>query len=124
MVLVCVGILKVFMEGEDSILDSIYDDNFEDDGEDVEMLDVEEGELVVHESPNGSVQGSGGNDSGANPEHQSKGSKNKRKKRRNRRKNSGGPRTNAFDLDRLCAALIVNENNYVLKRISELYCGF
>ncbi|KAL6215340.1 hypothetical protein ACLB2K_014771 [Fragaria x ananassa] len=41
-----------------------------------------------------------GNDSGANQELQSKGSKNKRKKRRNRRKNSGGPRTNAFDLDR------------------------
>lgn len=124
MVLVCVGILKVFMEGEDSILDSIYDDNFEDDGEDVEMLDVEEGELVEPESPNGSVQGSGENDSGANQELQSKGSKNKRKKRRNRRKNSGSTRTNAFDLDRLCAALIVNENNYVLKRISELYCGF
>ncbi|XP_050363523.1 uncharacterized protein LOC126782342 [Argentina anserina] len=100
------------MEGEDSILDSLYDD----DGEDVEMLDVEEGELVELESlngtvkgsgvdlesQNGSVQGSGGNDeSGANQEHQSKGSKNKRKKRRNRRKNSAaGPRTNVFDLDR------------------------
>ncbi|XP_024167449.1 uncharacterized protein LOC112173997 [Rosa chinensis] len=88
------------MEGEDSVLDSIYDDNFED-GEDVEMLDVEEGELVEHESQNGSVQGSGGNDSGGNQEHQSKGSKNKRKKRRNKRKNSsGGPWTNVFDIDR------------------------
>jgi phosphorylated adapter RNA export protein len=93
------------MEGEDSILDSIYDDNFED-GEDVEMVDVEEGELVEHESQNGSVQGSSGNVSGVNQErgaNQGRQSNKKRRRKKNKGNNSG-PLTNVFDIDRLCAA--------------------
>ncbi|KAK9946308.1 hypothetical protein M0R45_011777 [Rubus argutus] len=79
------------MEGEDSILDSIYNGNFAD-GEDVEMVDVEEGELVEHESQNVVNQ-----ERGANQGRQS--NKKRRRKKKNKGNNSG-PLTNVFDIDR------------------------
>lgn len=80
------------MEGGDSILDVLdEEDNFEDE-QDVEMLDVEEGELVEHNSQNDSsqIKTKGSEDvNGTNQESQSKNRRRKANKKKNKRKRSG-----------------------------------
>ncbi|KAF3447505.1 hypothetical protein FNV43_RR12691 [Rhamnella rubrinervis] len=80
------------MEGGDSILDVLYEeDNYEDD-QDVEMLDVEEGELVEHNSQNDSSQIKCKRSEDVdvtNQESQSKNRRRKANKKKNKRKRSG-----------------------------------
>ncbi|KAL0743098.1 hypothetical protein Bca4012_084611 [Brassica carinata] len=96
------------MEGEESVLDAIYE---EEDGfdtmEDVDMVDVEEGEIIgVHELYSGERQNGGmdgekdkegllGKKDGQNQPNKNKRKKNKKKKRRN-----GPVMGKPMDLDR------------------------
>lgn len=93
------------MEGEESVLDAIYE---EDEGfdtmEDVDMVDVEEGEIFAeHDLPSGERQngedkdkeGILGNKDGQNQPNKNKRKKNKKKKRRN-----GPVMGKPMDLDR------------------------
>ncbi|TQD76362.1 hypothetical protein C1H46_038099 [Malus baccata] len=81
------------MEGEDNVLDAVFEDDDFMDGGDVEMLDVEEGELVDFNSQSGygSGQGSGGNVSVANQGGQGTNlkPKPKKKKKKNKKRNNG-----------------------------------
>lgn len=98
----------LIMEGEESVLDAIYED---EDGfetmEDVDMVDVEEGEIAgehdLHsgEGQNGGMDGDKdkdgilGNKDGQNQPNKNKRKKNKKKKRRN-----GPVMGKPMDLDR------------------------
>lgn len=86
------------MEGGDSILDSIFDDEKFEDVEDVEMLDVEDGELVEQNVSNVG-QSSGGDTTLTSQESENKNRrrKNKKKQKRKRGSNSG---PNVTDINR------------------------
>ncbi|KAL8145922.1 uncharacterized protein LOC141707179 [Apium graveolens] len=89
-------------EGGDSILDSIFDEEKFDDVDDVEMLDVEDGELVEENVMN--VGQSSGRDTAlTNHESQNKNRKRKnRKKQKKKRGSNSGPKVtdiNRFVLD-------------------------
>ncbi|KAJ7958330.1 Phosphorylated adapter RNA export protein, RNA-binding domain containing protein [Quillaja saponaria] len=88
------------MEGEDNILDSIYEeDNVNDVDEDIEMLDVEEGELVEHNSQHFPGQSSAGDVNVANQELQSKNRRRRANKKKNKKKrNALGP--NVMNIDK------------------------
>lgn len=73
------------MEGGESILDSLYE---EEGIGDVDMLDVEEGECIEENPHNEKGQSSGGDVNVINQESQS-GKRRHRKNRRNRKKKSG-----------------------------------
>lgn len=93
------------MEGEESVLDAIYE---EDDGfdtmEDVDMVDVEEGEIFAehdlhsgerHNGDDKDKEGILGTKDGQNQPNKNKRKKNKKKKRRN-----GPVMGKPMDLDR------------------------
>ena len=84
------------MEGGDTVLEAIYEEDNLEDIDDVEMLDVEEGELVEPNSHNEKGQ-SGGGDINLE-ETQGSQIRNRRpraKKKKNKKKKSGsGPVTN------------------------------
>ncbi|XP_021276907.1 uncharacterized protein LOC110411188 [Herrania umbratica] len=85
-------------EGE-SILEAIYEEDGLGDGEDVEMLDVEEGELVDSNSGNYREQ-SGVADANIESEgSQSKSKKRRANKKKNKKKKDGSGRK-AFDINR------------------------
>ncbi|KAH9799868.1 phosphorylated adapter RNA export protein [Citrus sinensis] len=89
-------------EGE-SILGVIYEDSEDnlEDGEDVEMLDVEEGELVEHNSSSQTnvEQSSSGDVSAGNQGSQSKNRRRRANKKKNKKKRSG-PGPNVTDVNR------------------------
>lgn len=89
------------MEGGDSVLDSIFEEEEgEENFEDVEMVDVEEGELVEQNDLKTEVGQSNGGDVNIT----SQGSQNKNRRRRNnkkkhkKRKGNAGP--NLTDVNR------------------------
>ncbi|GLU01494.1 hypothetical protein SLE2022_188010 [Rubroshorea leprosula] len=87
--------------GEEHLsLDANFDDDYIEDGEDVEMLDVEEGELVEDETPQTDVgKSSGGEVTMGNQGAQSKNQRRRANKKRNRkRRNSSGQKP--VDVDR------------------------
>lgn len=90
-------------EGE-SILGVIYEDSEDnlEDGEDVEMLDVEEGELAEHNSSSQTnvEQSSSGDVSAGNQGSQSKTRRRRANKKKNKKKRSG-PGPNVTDVNRL-----------------------
>lgn len=94
------------MEGGDSILDSIFGEDNLEDVEDVEMLDVEEGELTEHNLKTEVGQSSGevGRSSGGDVNITGQESQNKNRRRRNnkkkhkRKKGNSGP--NVTDVNR------------------------
>lgn len=102
------------MEGGDSILDALYEeDNFEGD-EDVEMLDVEEGELVEHNSQTASdqIKSKGSEDVNViNQESRSKNRKRRPNRKKNKRKRSGLD-PNVTDINRLFSAKSRNEKSF------------
>ncbi|KAK4853599.1 hypothetical protein QYF36_011415 [Acer negundo] len=82
----------VFMDEGESILGAIYeDDNLEEDVEDVEMLDIEEGELVEHNSSSQTnlEQSRGGDVNVGNQESQNKTRKRRANKKKNKKKKTG-----------------------------------
>ncbi|KAL2346533.1 hypothetical protein Fmac_000533 [Flemingia macrophylla] len=85
------------MEDGDNILDAIYEgDSLDDVDDDVDMVDVEEGELVEPDSQNGLGQSSVNE---ANQEPQSKNRKRRANKKKNKKKRKGLG-SNAMDIDR------------------------
>lgn len=93
------------MEEGDNILDAIYDeDNLAGvDDDDVDMIDIEGGELVEPDSQNVLGQSNAGITNEANQESLSKNSKrraNKRKKNKRKRRGSGSKATdiNRFNI--------------------------
>ncbi|OMP06359.1 hypothetical protein CCACVL1_01618 [Corchorus capsularis] len=87
------------MEEGDSILEAIYEDDDLGDGDDVEMLDVEEGELVDNNSGNDREKSGGGEGNCENQGPQSKNKRRRANKKRNRKKKGGsGPKP--FDINR------------------------
>lgn len=101
------------MEEGDSLLDALYEeeDNFEYD-EDVEMLDVEEGELVECYAQNDSSQiktKKSDDTNVTNRQSQSKNRRRKANKKKNKRKRSGlGPIVT--DINRLNSDKITRGN--------------
>lgn len=103
------------MEGGDSILDALYEeDHFEDD-KDVEMVDVEEGELVEHNSQTASdqIKNKGSEDVNVtNQESRSKNRRRKANKKKNKRKRSGSD-PNVTDINRLFSAKSGVKNSFL-----------
>ncbi|GMI92580.1 hypothetical protein like AT3G20430 [Hibiscus trionum] len=91
------------MEKGESILEPIYEEDDLGDGEDVEMLDVEEGELVDNDSVNDREKTGVADVNGENQGSQSKNKKRRGNKRKNKKKKGGsGPKPldiNRFVLD-------------------------
>ncbi|XP_054805526.1 uncharacterized protein LOC129308441 [Prosopis cineraria] len=90
------------MEGEDNVLDVIdEEERFDNVDDDVEMLDVEEGELLDHDSKTDMGQGSSVDINVTNQESQSKNRKHRANKKKNKkkRKGSGSIDINRFVLD-------------------------
>ncbi|XP_057477279.1 uncharacterized protein LOC130764982 isoform X3 [Actinidia eriantha] len=88
------------MERGESILDAICDeDNFED-VQDVEMMDIEEGELVGHDSETELGKNVGGDIHAVNQESGSKNKKKQNKKKRKNRRKKGSSGPNVIDIDR------------------------
>ncbi|KAL5783372.1 hypothetical protein ACOSP7_008401 [Xanthoceras sorbifolium] len=87
-------------EGE-SILGAIYEDDNLEDAEDVDMLDVEEGEFVEHNSRSQTNlgQSSGGDVDVGNQESQNKTRKRRANKKKNRKKKNG-PGQNFTNINR------------------------
>ncbi|KAJ6406457.1 hypothetical protein OIU84_010055, partial [Salix udensis] len=100
------------MEEGENILEAILDDD-DDNLEDVDMVDVEEGEFVVDDNShtgsglnNGSHDGGGedgGGENAGNVEPQSKNQRRRRsgnkKKRKNKKRGGGGPGSNVTDVN-------------------------
>ncbi|KAL3023086.1 hypothetical protein AAZX31_04G048900 [Glycine max] len=85
------------MEDGDNILDAIYEeDNLDDD---VDMVDVEEGELVEPDAQNVLGQSSAGDINEANQEPLSKNQKRRANKKKNKKKRKGSG-SNAMDINR------------------------
>ncbi|RYR42295.1 hypothetical protein S83_025196 [Arachis hypogaea] len=93
----CVGYL-FDMEGGDNILDIIHNDY--DDGDDVEMVDVEEGELVEPDSRNSLRQSEAGGTNEANEDSHNKDHRLRAKKKRNKRKKKASGSNKAIDINR------------------------
>ncbi|XVF35367.1 hypothetical protein REPUB_Repub18cG0139500 [Reevesia pubescens] len=91
------------MEKGESILEAIYEEDDLGDSEDVEMLDVEEGELVDNNSVNCREKSGVADVNGENQGSQSKNKKRRANKRKNKKKRGGsGPKDldiNRFVLD-------------------------
>ncbi|GMI81409.1 hypothetical protein like AT3G20430 [Hibiscus trionum] len=88
------------MEKVESILESIYEEDEIGDVEDVEMLDVEEGELVDNDSVNDREKtGVAADVNGESEGSQSKNKKRKGNKRKNKKK-KGGPGPKTLDINR------------------------
>ncbi|KAG8495422.1 hypothetical protein CXB51_013090 [Gossypium anomalum] len=91
------------MEKGESILEAIYEEDDLGDGGDVEMLDVEEGELVDSNSVNDRDKSGFADGNGENQGSQSKNEKRRGNKKKNKKKKSGsGPKPldiNRFVLD-------------------------
>ncbi|PON76676.1 Phosphorylated adapter RNA export protein, RNA-binding domain containing protein [Parasponia andersonii] len=88
------------MEGGESILDALNEVEIFEDDEDVEMLDVEEGELVeAHNSHNDLGESNVGDLNVNNKESQSKNRRRRANKKKNKRKGSG-PGPYVGDIDR------------------------
>jgi len=88
------------MENGDNILDVIYEEGDLDDMDgDVDMADVEEGELVEPDSKNVLGQSSAGDVNEANEETLSKNRRRRANKKKNKKKRKGSG-SNATDIDR------------------------
>ncbi|XP_027356318.1 uncharacterized protein LOC113865775 [Abrus precatorius] len=88
------------MEDGDNILDAINEeDNFDDVDDDVDMVDVEEGELVEPDSRNVLVQSSAGNINEANQEPNSRNHRRRDNKKKNKRKRKSSG-SNPVDINR------------------------
>ncbi|XP_027352364.1 uncharacterized protein LOC113863129 [Abrus precatorius] len=88
------------MEDGDNILDAINEeDNFDDVDDDVDMVDVEEGELIEPDSQNVFGQSSAGNINEANQEPNSKNHRRRGSKKKNKRKRKSSG-SNPVDINR------------------------
>ncbi|MFS8003032.1 putative phosphorylated adapter RNA export protein [Helianthus anomalus] len=94
-----IGSFVVFMEGEESLLDSIFDAENVEDMEDVDMVDVEEGELVGNNHQVELAQSSSMVGDSVGQESETKNRKRKNKKKKNKKK-KGGSGSDVKDINR------------------------
>ncbi|KAF5468076.1 hypothetical protein F2P56_012257 [Juglans regia] len=87
------------MEGGDNILEAIYEEDNLEDIDDVEMLDVEEGELLEPNPQNEKVLGGGGDVNLVSQGSQNKNHKRRASKKKNKKK-KGGTGPNVTDINR------------------------
>ncbi|KAG6674422.1 hypothetical protein I3842_15G040600 [Carya illinoinensis] len=87
------------MEGGDNILEAIYEEDNLEDIDDVEMLDVEEGELLDPNPQNEKGLSSGGDVNLVSPGSQNKNHKRRASKKKNKKK-KGGTGPNVTDINR------------------------
>lgn len=91
--------IPVLMEGADNILEAIFEEDNLEDIDDVEMLDVEEGELVETNSQNEKGMSSGGDVNIICNGSESKNRRRRANKKKNKKKRGGlGP--NVTDINR------------------------
>ncbi|CAK7353054.1 unnamed protein product [Dovyalis caffra] len=95
-----------FMEEGRNILEAILDDD-DDNLEDVDMLDVEEGEFVVDDNSHtdlglnsGSRDGGGANVGNAESQSKNQRRRANKKKKKNKKKRGGGPGSNVTDINK------------------------
>ncbi|KAH6756327.1 hypothetical protein C2S51_038913 [Perilla frutescens var. frutescens] len=88
------------MEGQESLLDTLFDEDNFVDGQDVEMLDVEEGELIEQISKTRVEESSNVDDIQENQESNRPNSRQKKKKKKNRRKRGGSTAPNVTNINR------------------------
>ncbi|CAK9161857.1 unnamed protein product [Ilex paraguariensis] len=74
------------MEGGESVLDAIFEEDNLEDAQDIEMLDVEEGELVEQTAPIDLGENAGRDANIINQDSRSKNPRRRNKKRKNKRK--------------------------------------
>lgn len=91
------------MEGGESLLDTLFDE----DGQDVEMIDVEEGELIEEcskskEGENSAVGGNQGNQESNRPN-----SRHKKKKKKKKRKRGSDTDPNVTNINRFDFFIII-----------------
>lgn len=86
------------MEGEQSLLDSIFDADNVEDMEDVDMVDVEEGEMVGNYRQPELGQSSSSVDGDALPQQPL--SKSKRRRNKKNKKKKGGSGSDVTDINR------------------------
>lgn len=86
------------MEGQESLLDTLFDEENLEDGQDIEMLDVEEGELIEQNSRVG--ESSKVDDIQENQESNRPNPRQKKKKKKNKRKRGGNVGPNVTDINR------------------------
>ncbi|XVF48633.1 hypothetical protein PTKIN_Ptkin03bG0205900 [Pterospermum kingtungense] len=87
------------MEEGENILEAIYEEDDLGDGEDIEMLDVEEGELLDNNSGNDREKSEVADVNGENKGSQSKNKRRRANKKKNKKKKSGSV-PKALDIDR------------------------
>lgn len=88
------------MEGQESLLDTLFDEETLEDGQDVEMLDVEEGELIEQISTTRVGACSNVDDIQENQESNRQNSRQKKKKKKNKRKKGGCTGPNVTNINR------------------------
>ncbi|KAF8388862.1 hypothetical protein HHK36_025543 [Tetracentron sinense] len=88
------------MEGEESILEAIYEDENVEDFRDVDMLDVEEGECVEQNSCIELAQDRGGDVNVGNEESHSKSRRRRAKNKKKKNKKMSGSGSNITDINR------------------------
>lgn len=91
------------MEAADSILDAIHEEVSFEDGDDVEMMDVEEGEVVERQISGKISQVNSYEVKGETRRENAQGAKNMNKKRKKKKKNKkkkGDPVSNGINIDR------------------------
>uniref|UniRef100_A0A2P2IKU3 Phosphorylated adapter RNA export protein n=1 Tax=Rhizophora mucronata TaxID=61149 RepID=A0A2P2IKU3_RHIMU len=88
------------MEKRETVLEAIYEDDNVEDTDDVEMLDVEEGELVEHKSQADVAQRAGGGDNTGIQRSQTKNQKRRQNKKKNKKRMRGGLGHNYTDINR------------------------
>ncbi|XP_057799812.1 uncharacterized protein LOC131015430 [Salvia miltiorrhiza] len=88
------------MEGQESLLDTLFDEENLEDGQDVEMLDVEEGEFVELNPRTRAGESSNDHDIQENKESNKPSSKQKKRKKKNKRKRGGNVGPNVTDINR------------------------
>ncbi|KAI3468148.1 hypothetical protein Pfo_024811 [Paulownia fortunei] len=88
------------MEGGESLLDTLFDEESVEDAQDVEMLDVEEGELIeqISKTEVGESFDVGGNQ--VNQESHRRNSRHKKKKKKNKRKGGSSTGPNVTNINR------------------------
>lgn len=88
------------MEGQESLLDTLFDEEYFEAGQDVEMLDVEEGEFVEPIQRTKAGESSNVHDIQENQESNRPSSKQKKKKKKNKRRRGGSVGPNVTDVNR------------------------
>lgn len=111
------------MEGEESLLDSLFDAENVEDMEDVDMVDVEEGELAGNNPQVELGQSSNMDGDAAAQESQSKNKKRRNKKKKNKKK-KGGSGSDVTDINRYFLYIALSQVSIIVCKIVYITFNF